>query len=123
MKKVLAEKCSNEPEAQFPTFPADRIDAVCELVSFPGKKYFLKRLLAYWKLKRKSRGGAALLRNLESVWITDKKEPPAPCPLEEEDPVQVSTTIPHLIMGFVMSFFLILTIYPASFCVTTDADV
>lgn len=98
MKKVLAEKSSNEPEAQFPTFPMDRIGAICELVSFPGKKYFLKRLLAYWKLKRKSRGGAALLRNLESLWIADKKEPPAPPPLQEDDPVHVSVTILNVVI-------------------------
>lgn len=84
IKKVLAEKGSDPPEILFPSIPKERLSAVVELLSIPGKNYVVQRLLSFWKLKRKSRSGAPLLRDLDAFWIETSEEPPAPPKLERE---------------------------------------
>lgn len=81
MNKVLYEKRAAPAESKFPQISDERINAISELVSFPGKTVFMARLIAYWKIKRSSRGGAPLIRNVDTFWVENEMYPPTPDPL------------------------------------------
>lgn len=92
ISKVLNEKRTSSSEDYFPSIPADRIESITKLVTFPGRKQFVRRINALWKLKRRIKGGSALLSDPESCWIEGMKVPPEPDPIERprnEELVQV----------------------------------
>lgn len=68
-RRVLAMKRTWAPVVLVPTLPADRVAEVAALA--PGapaaRAQLMKRLLAYWTLKRHSRNGVPLLRRLQSL--------------------------------------------------------
>ncbi|KAJ8713005.1 hypothetical protein PYW08_008309 [Mythimna loreyi] len=68
-RRVLALKRTWAPVVLVPTLPADRVAEVAALA--PGapaaRAQLMKRLLAYWTLKRHSRNGVPLLRRLQSL--------------------------------------------------------
>lgn len=82
LTKVLQEKKFDQPEKKYPSISIDRREAITDLVTFPGKKIFFKRLYAYWKIKRNHRGGAPLLRDPESCYIQSEKYPFSPPPIQ-----------------------------------------
>ncbi|CAL8107597.1 unnamed protein product [Orchesella dallaii] len=94
ISKVINEKRATASEYSYPKISIERIEAACELVNFLGKGMFIKSLVSYWRLKRKSRGGAPLLRNLDSMW-SQSKYPAQPSPLrvlaEDGNPVVEDT--------------------------------
>ena len=51
-RKLLAEKRSAVPVLSIPTIPDDRVAEIAQTVAFARKSQFIKRLMAYWKLKR-----------------------------------------------------------------------
>ncbi|ODM98009.1 Peregrin [Orchesella cincta] len=73
-KRATARKCAKLMIRQ------ERVNVVKELIQFHGRDAFVKRLKCYWKLKRDSRSGAPLLRNLELMWC-ETQYPPQPPPL------------------------------------------
>ncbi|XP_075983562.1 bromodomain-containing protein 140 isoform X4 [Anticarsia gemmatalis] len=68
-RRVLALKRTWAPVVLVPTLPAERVAEVAALA--PGtpaaRAQLMKRLLAYWTLKRHSRNGVPLLRRLQSL--------------------------------------------------------
>ncbi|GBP27059.1 Peregrin [Eumeta japonica] len=69
-RRVLAMKRTWAPVVLVPTLPAERVAEIAELAgSGPsvGRAQLMKRLLAYWTLKRHSRNGAPLLRRLQTL--------------------------------------------------------
>jgi bromodomain and PHD finger-containing protein 1 len=51
-RKLLAEKRDAIPVVSIPTIPQERIEQISLHVHFARKNQFMKRLMAYWKLKR-----------------------------------------------------------------------
>lgn len=68
-RRVLALKRTWAPVVLVPTLPADRVADVAQLARGPtaARAQLMKRLLAYWTLKRHSRNGVPLLRRLQSL--------------------------------------------------------
>ncbi|XP_037292662.1 LOW QUALITY PROTEIN: bromodomain-containing protein 1-like [Manduca sexta] len=68
-RRVLAMKRSWAPVVLVPTLPAERVADVARLAQGPpaARAALVKRLLAYWTLKRHSRNGVPLLRRLQSL--------------------------------------------------------
>ncbi|CAG7820912.1 unnamed protein product [Allacma fusca] len=66
-RKLLAEKRSAVPVLSIPTIPDERVAEIAQTVLFSRKNQFIKRLMAYWKLKRQSRNGVPLLRRLQAA--------------------------------------------------------
>ncbi|XP_049879326.1 peregrin isoform X3 [Pectinophora gossypiella] len=67
-RRVLAMKRTWAPVVLVPTLPAARVAQVAALASGPpaARAHLMKRLLAYWTLKRHARNGVPLLRRLQS---------------------------------------------------------
>lgn len=69
-KKHLADKRSSCPIVSIPTIPISRLSQIYNSLPESHKCHeFLVRLYEYWKLKRKSRNGAPLLRRLQNNTI------------------------------------------------------
>ncbi|XP_072934493.1 bromodomain-containing protein homolog isoform X2 [Epargyreus clarus] len=68
-RRVLAMKRTWSPVVLVPTLPAERVADVAQLATGPpaARAQLMKRLLAYWTLKRHSRNGVPLLRRLQSL--------------------------------------------------------
>ncbi|XP_063628647.1 bromodomain-containing protein 1 [Cydia splendana] len=68
-RRVLAMKRTWAPVVLVPTLPAERVAEVAALAHGPpaSRAQLMKRLLAYWTLKRRSRNGVPLLRRLQSA--------------------------------------------------------
>ncbi|XP_037872195.1 bromodomain-containing protein homolog isoform X2 [Bombyx mori] len=68
-RRVLAMKRTWAPVVLVPTLPAERVADVAQLAQGPpaARAQLMKRLLAYWTLKRHSRNGVPLLRRLQSL--------------------------------------------------------
>ncbi|CAH0713802.1 unnamed protein product, partial [Brenthis ino] len=68
-RRVLALKRTWAPVVLVPTLPAERVAEVAALARGPppARAQLMKRLLAYWTLKRHSRNGVPLLRRLQSL--------------------------------------------------------
>lgn len=66
-RKLLAKKRSSAPIILIPTIPADRVQEISNLVQLQKKSQFMKRLVAYWTLKRQFRNGVPLLRRLQTA--------------------------------------------------------
>ncbi|KAI2811801.1 hypothetical protein RDWZM_000962 [Blomia tropicalis] len=90
-RQTISEKRSsyaNIPVVSIPTIPIDRLTNIAELVNFPRRNEFLKRLYAYWMLKRQSRNGAPLLRRLQnsnSIMRIDLKDSKDTAKLKQRD--------------------------------------
>jgi len=80
INKVINEKKATVNKFTYPKIPIERIEVAAELLQFHGKRMFVKSLVDYWKLKRKDRAGAPLIRNLDMMWC-QTKYPPQPPPL------------------------------------------
>ncbi|KAI5635491.1 bromodomain-containing protein [Phthorimaea operculella] len=67
-RRVLAMKRTWSPVVLVPTLPAARVASIAQMASGPpaARAQLMKRLLAYWTLKRHSRNGVPLLRRLQS---------------------------------------------------------
>ncbi|CAG9137555.1 unnamed protein product [Plutella xylostella] len=68
-RRVLALKRTWSPVVLVPTLPAHRVAEIAPLAGdgpAPAKAQLMKRLLAYWTLKRHSRNGVPLLRRLQT---------------------------------------------------------
>ncbi|CAH2093818.1 unnamed protein product [Euphydryas editha] len=68
-RRVLALKRTWAPVVLVPTLPAERVAEIAQLAHGPpaARAQLMKRLLAYWTLKRHSRNGVPLLRRLQSL--------------------------------------------------------
>ncbi|XP_047511217.1 bromodomain-containing protein 1 isoform X2 [Pieris napi] len=68
-RRVLALKRTWAPVVLVPTLPAERVAEIAQLADGPpaARAQLMKRLLAYWTLKRHSRNGVPLLRRLQSL--------------------------------------------------------
>ncbi|RVE50254.1 hypothetical protein evm_005089 [Chilo suppressalis] len=68
-RRVLAMKRTWSPVVLVPTLPAERVSEVAQLAPGPpaARAHLVKKLLAYWTLKRHSRNGVPLLRRLQSL--------------------------------------------------------
>ncbi|XP_063833334.1 peregrin-like [Ostrinia nubilalis] len=68
-RRVLAMKRTWAPVVLVPTLPAERVSEVAALARGPpaARAQLMKRLLAYWTLKRHNRNGVPLLRRLQSL--------------------------------------------------------
>ncbi|KAL0818209.1 hypothetical protein ABMA28_008714 [Loxostege sticticalis] len=68
-RRVLAMKRTWAPVVLVPTLPAERVSEVAQLAHGPpaARAQLMKRLLAYWTLKRHNRNGVPLLRRLQSL--------------------------------------------------------
>ncbi|XP_047538096.1 bromodomain-containing protein 1 isoform X3 [Vanessa atalanta] len=68
-RRVLALKRTWAPVVLVPTLPAERVAEIAQLAHGPpaARAALMKRLLAYWTLKRHSRNGVPLLRRLQSL--------------------------------------------------------
>ena len=56
-----------------------RMQIIAKSVSFQKKIVFLKRLLAYWTMKRQERNGVPLLRRLQSTLTSKRSRDPVGC--------------------------------------------
>ncbi|CAD0204447.1 unnamed protein product [Chrysodeixis includens] len=68
-RRVLALKRTWAPVVLVPTLPAERVAEVAALApgALAARAQLMKKLLAYWTLKRHSRNGVPLLRRLQSL--------------------------------------------------------
>ncbi|XP_050677555.1 bromodomain-containing protein homolog [Leptidea sinapis] len=68
-RRVLALKRTWAPVVLVPTLPAERVAEIAQLAhgTPSARAQLMKRLLAYWTLKRHSRNGVPLLRRLQSL--------------------------------------------------------
>ncbi|XP_041972467.1 bromodomain-containing protein 1 isoform X2 [Aricia agestis] len=68
-RRVLALKRTWAPVVLVPTLAAERVADIARLAAGPAaaRAQLMKRLLAYWTLKRRSRNGVPLLRRLQSL--------------------------------------------------------
>ncbi|KAL4711897.1 hypothetical protein ACJJTC_006066 [Scirpophaga incertulas] len=68
-RRVLAMKRTWAPVVLVPTLPPERVSEVAQLAAGgpAARAQLMKKLLAYWTLKRHSRNGVPLLRRLQSL--------------------------------------------------------
>ncbi|CAF0890821.1 unnamed protein product [Didymodactylos carnosus] len=72
-RRILAERRKSDRSISVPVIPKEKLQLVLEKVKFSDRNNFIKRIQAYWTLKRMSRSGVPLLKRLQTQRSTKKK--------------------------------------------------
>jgi bromodomain and PHD finger-containing protein 1 len=76
-KSPLLHKPPLENAVSIPIIPPDKIQEIGDIINISKKNEFVRRLIAYWTLKRQLRNGVPLLRSLQSSHGSRKEGEPS----------------------------------------------
>ncbi|CAF0991360.1 unnamed protein product, partial [Didymodactylos carnosus] len=72
-RRILAERRKSDRSISVAVIPKEKLQIVLEQVKFSDRDNFIRRIQAYWTLKRMSRSGVPLLKRLQTQRSTKKK--------------------------------------------------